>query len=137
MSLFSAEDRTAKKNLIEQIKILDDRCDAVISTVRKKTGADAIREDAARQRAIYPRMLAGELSYRKTGQELVETADSVIAFVPTETTWRGSPRPHSIFTTPTGAMFGLDLYDRSLDQIADGHCYGGIAAKENLFSPRC
>ncbi|CAN5462345.1 hypothetical protein BH10ACI1_BH10ACI1_02010 [soil metagenome] len=103
-----------KKELYEQIKILDDRCDAVISTIRKKTGADAIREDAARQRAIYPRMLAGELSSRKTGQELVETADSVIAFVPTETTWRGSPRPHSIFTTPTGAMFGLDLYDRSL-----------------------
>lgn len=103
-----------KKELNEQIKVLDDRCDAVISTVRKKTGADAIREDAARQRAIYPRMLAGELSFRKTGQELVETADSLIAFVPTETTWRGSPRPHSIFTTPTGAMFGLDLYDRSL-----------------------
>ena len=105
---------SGKKELHEQIKILDDRCDAVISTVRKKTGADAIREDAARQRAIYPRMLAGELSYRKTGQELVETADSVIAFVPTETSWGGSPRPHSIFTTPTGAMFGLDLYDRSL-----------------------
>ncbi|MGI8544062.1 MAG: hypothetical protein ACR2MD_11400, partial [Aridibacter sp.] len=103
-----------RKELYEQIKILDDRCDAVISTIRKKTGADAIREDAARQRAIYPRMLAGELSSKRTGQELVETADSVIAFVPTETTWRGSPRPHSIFTTPTGAMFGLDLYDRSL-----------------------
>ncbi len=103
-----------KKELLEQTKILDDRCDSVISTVRKKTGADAIREDAARQRAIYRRMLAGELSYKRTGQELVETADSVIAFVPTETTWRGSPRPHSIFMTPTGAMFGLDLYDRSL-----------------------
>ncbi len=103
-----------KKEFHEHIKKLDDRCDAVISTIRKKTGADAIREDAARQRAIYPRMLAGELFLGKTGQELAETADSVIAFVPTETTWRGSPRPHSIFTTPTGAMFGLDLYDRSL-----------------------
>lgn len=103
-----------KSELREQIKTLDDHCDAVISSIRKRTGADAVREDAARQRAIYPRMLAGELSSRKTGQELVETADSVIAFVPTETNWRGSPRPHSIFTTPTNAMFGLDLYDRSL-----------------------
>jgi hypothetical protein len=103
-----------KNELLEAVKTLDDRCDAVISSIRKRTGADAIREDAPRQRAIYPRMLAGELSWRKTGQELVETADSVIAFVPTETNWRGSPRPHSIFTTPTGAMFGLDLYDRSL-----------------------
>jgi len=104
----------SKNELLEAIKTLDDRCDALIASIRKRTGADAIREDAPRQRAIYPRMLAGELSHRKTGQELVETADSVIAFVPTETNWRGSPRPHSIFTTPTNAMFGLDLYDRSL-----------------------
>ena len=105
---------TTKNELVETIKTLDDRCDEVIASIRKKTGADAIREDAARQRAIYLRMLAGELSPRKTGQELVETADSVIAFVPTETNWKGSPRPHSIFTTPSGTMFGLDLYDRSL-----------------------
>lgn len=97
-----------------QLEILDDRCDAVVSAIRKKIGADATREDAIRQRAIYPRMLAGELSAKRTGQELTETADSVIAFVPTETSWRGSPRPHSIFTTPNGQMFGLDLYDRSL-----------------------
>jgi len=103
-----------RNELLEMVKILDDRCDEYIASIRKRCGADAIREDAARQRAIYPRMLAGELSYKKTGQELVETADSVIAFVPTETTWRGSPRPHSIFTTPTGTMFGLDLYDRAL-----------------------
>ena len=51
---------------------------------------------------------------KPTGQELTETADSVIAFVPTETSWRGSRRPHSIFTTPNGQMFGLDLYDRAL-----------------------
>lgn len=97
-----------------QLEVLDDRCDAVISAIRKKIGADAIREDAVRQRAIYPRMLAGELSPRRTGQELTETADSVIAFVPTETSWQGSKRPHSVFTTPNGQMFGLDLYDRSL-----------------------
>jgi len=97
-----------------RLEALDDRCDAVVSAIRKKTGADAVREDAVRQRALYPRMLAGELSAKRTGQELTETADSVIAFVPTETSWRGSPRPHSIFTTPNGQMFGLDLYDRSL-----------------------
>ncbi|MBK6587828.1 MAG: hypothetical protein IPG22_05870 [Acidobacteria bacterium] len=104
----------AKKETRRQLEILDDRCDAVVSAIRKKIGADAIREDAVRQRAIYPRMLAGELSWRPTGQELTETADSVISFVPTETSWRGSRRPHSIFITPNGQMFGLDLYDRAL-----------------------
>lgn len=111
--VFAERSKGAKEGR-RQLEILDDRCDAVISAIRKKIGADAVREDAVRQRAIYPRMLAGELSSKRTGQELTETADSVIAFVPTETSWRGSKRPHSIFTTPNGQMFGLDLYDRSL-----------------------
>ncbi len=102
------------KETRRQLEILDDRCDAVVSAIRKKIGADAIREDAVRQRAIYPRTIAGELSWKPTGQELRETADSVISFVPTETSWRGSGRPHSIFITPNGQMFGLDLYDRAL-----------------------
>jgi hypothetical protein len=109
-----ADRSKGSKEARRQLEILDDRCDAVISAIRKKIGADAVREDAVRQRALYPRMLAGELSAKRTGQELTETADSVIAFVPTETSWRGSKRPHSIFTTPNGQMFGLDLYDRSL-----------------------
>ena len=111
--VFADRSKSSKEARL-QLEILDDRCDAVISAIRKKVGADAVREDAVRQRALYPRMLAGELSAKRTGQELTETADSVIAFVPTETSWRGSKRPHSIFTTPNGQMFGLDLYDRSL-----------------------
>ncbi|MBA2379196.1 MAG: hypothetical protein H0V76_06450 [Blastocatellia bacterium] len=109
-----AERSKGAREARHQLEVLDDRCDAVISAIRKKIGADAVREDGVRHRALYPRMLAGELSSKRTGQELTETADSVIAFVPTETSWRGSPRPHSIFTTPNGQMFGLDLYDRSL-----------------------
>ncbi|MBX7062848.1 MAG: hypothetical protein K1X52_14435 [Pyrinomonadaceae bacterium] len=111
--VFAGRSKGAKETR-KQLELLDERCDAVVSAIRKKIGADAVREDAVRQRALYPRMLAGELSAKRTGQELTETADSVIAFVPTETSWRGSKRPHSIFTTPNGQMFGLDLYDRSL-----------------------
>jgi len=111
--VFAERSKGAKESR-RQLEILDDRCDAVISAIRKKIGADAVREDAVRQRALYPRMLAGELSSKRTGQELTETADSVIAFVPTETSWRGNKSPHSIFTTPNGQMFGLDLYDRAL-----------------------
>lgn len=111
--VFAGRSKGAKETR-KQLELLDERCDAVVSAIRKKIGADAVREDAVRQRALYPRMLAGELSAKRTGQELTETADSVIAFVPTETSWRGSERPHSIFTTPNGQMFGLDLYDRSL-----------------------
>lgn len=98
----------------EKSEILSERCEQIMSAVRKIPGADAVREEPVRVRAIYPRMLAGELSWRETGQEFGEAASTLAAFVPTEGAWRGSPRPHSIFLTPDGQMFGLDLFDRNL-----------------------
>ena len=103
-----------RTELIQKTETLTERCERMISAVRKIPGADAVREEPGRQRAIYPRMLAGELSHRETGQEFGESASSLAAFVPTEGAWKGSPRPHSLFLTPDGQMFGLDLFDRNL-----------------------
>ena len=103
-----------RAELNERVEILSERCERMMSAVRKIPGADAVREEPARQRAIYPRLLAGELSAKETGQEFGEAASSLAAFVPTEGAWRGSPRPHSLFLTPDGQMFGLDLFDRNL-----------------------
>lgn len=103
-----------RAELNEKTETLTERCEQMMSAIRKIPGADAIREEPARVRAIYPRMLAGELSWRETGQEFGETASSLAAFVPTEGAWSGSPRPHSLFLTPDGQMFGLDLFDRNL-----------------------
>lgn len=103
-----------RAQLKEKAETLNERCEQMMSAVRKIPGADAVREEPARNRAIYPRMLAGELSWRETGQEFGEAASSLAAFVPTEGAWRGSPRPHSLFLTPDGQMFGLDLFDRNL-----------------------
>lgn len=103
-----------RAELVEKTETLTERCEQMMSAVRKIPGADAVREESARQRAIYPRLLAGELSHRETGQEFGEAASSLAAFVPTEGAWRGSPRPHSLFLTPDGQMFGLDLFDRNL-----------------------
>jgi len=100
--------------LNERVEILSERCERMMSAVRKIPGADAVREEPARVRAIYPRLLAGELSEKETGQEFGEAASSLAAFVPTEGAWKGSPRPHSLFLTPDGQMFGLDLFDRNL-----------------------
>ena len=103
-----------RAELTERVEILSERCEHMMSAVRKIPGADAVREEPARQRAIYPRLLTGELSATETGQEFGEAASSLAAFVPTEGAWRGSPRPHSLFLTPDGQMFGLDLFDRNL-----------------------
>lgn len=104
----------SRAELSEKIETLTERCEQMMSAVRKIPGADAVREEPARQRAIYPRLLAGELSAKETGQEFGEAASSLAAFVPTEGAWRGSPRPHSLFLTPDGQMLGLDLFDRNL-----------------------
>jgi hypothetical protein len=104
----------SRAELSEKIETLTERCEQMMSAVRKIPGADAVREEPARQRAIYPRLLAGEFSAKETGQEFGEAASSLAAFVPTEGAWRGSPRPHSLFLTPDGQMFGLDLFDRNL-----------------------
>lgn len=111
--VFGGRART-RAELKEKTETLSERCEQMMSAVRKIPGADAVREEPARVRAIYPRMLAGELSWRETGQEFGEAASSLAAFVPTEGAWRGSPRPHSLFLTPDGQMFGLDLFDRNL-----------------------
>ena len=103
-----------RAELNERTETLSERCERMMSAVRKIPGADAVREEPARVRAIYPRLLAGELSNRETGQEFGEAASSLAAFVPTEGAWKGSPRPHSLFLTPDGQMFGLDLFDRNL-----------------------
>ena len=103
-----------RAELTERVEILSERCEHMMSAVRKIPGADAVREEPARQRAIYPRLLTGELSATETGQEFGEAASSLAAFVPTEGAWKGSPRPHSLFLTPDGQMFGLDLFDRNL-----------------------
>lgn len=111
--VFGGRART-RAELKEKTETLSERCEQMMSAVRKIPGADAVREEPARQRAIYPRLLAGELSASETGQEFGEAASSLAAFVPTEGAWRGSPRPHSLFLTPDGQMFGLDLFDRNL-----------------------
>ncbi|MBA3632485.1 MAG: hypothetical protein H0W58_06720 [Acidobacteria bacterium] len=103
-----------RAELNSKTETLTERCERMISAVRKIPGADAVREEPARVRAIYPRMLAGELFAKETGQEFGEAASSLAAFVPTEGAWKGSPRPHSLFLTPDGQMFGLDLFDRNL-----------------------
>lgn len=103
-----------RAELKEKTETLAERCEQIMSAVRKIPGADAVREEPARVRAIYPRLLAGEVSWRETGQEFGEAASTLAAFVPTEGAWRGSPRPHSLFLTPDGQLFGLDLFDRNL-----------------------
>lgn len=111
--IYSEEART-REELVRSVKNLDLYCEQFIAAVRKIPGADADREEPAALRAIYQQALIGEMSPKPTGRELIETADSMACLIPTEGAFRGNNRPHTILTTPSGQITGLDLYDRSV-----------------------
>jgi hypothetical protein len=100
--------------LAASLRELDRNCEQVISEIRKISGADADREEPAALRVLYQKTLVGEADARKTGREITETAHSLAPLVPTESEWLGAPRPHTLFSLPTGKLIGFDLFDRQL-----------------------
>ncbi len=99
--------------LTRSLSLLDGYCEEVVTGIRRIAGADAAQEEPAALRAIYHRALVGECDERPTGREITETAHSLSPLVPSESTWEGSPRPHTLFSTPSGRLIGFDLYDRA------------------------
>lgn len=105
---------TTKADLLLSTKNLDRNCEQIITAIRRIPGADASREEPAALRAVYHRALVGELDHKDTGREILETANSLAPLTPTESAWTGSPRLHTLCSTPTGHLTGFDLYDRNL-----------------------
>jgi hypothetical protein len=92
---------------------LDEQCERVIAAIRQIPGANADREEPAALRALYPTAIAGELSPKPTGRELTEVSNSVVALTPTEDSWAGADHPHTVVSTVTGRLIGIDLFDRN------------------------
>lgn len=109
-----AEPATNKAELHRSLQNLDQYCEQLITAIRRVPGAEASREEPAALRAVYHRALVGELDKSDTGREILETTDALAALTPTESAWPGSPRPHTLCSTPTGHLLGIDLFDRSL-----------------------
>jgi hypothetical protein len=108
------EPARTRAELSASLKDLDRRCEQVISEIRKIPGADADREEPAALSQLYGQALAGEADTRKTGREIIETTHSLAPLIPTESEWEGAPRPHTLFSLPTGKLIGVDLFDRQL-----------------------
>src|SRR5438874_3929385 len=104
------------RNLVElrtSVEKLDDQCEKVVAAIRQIPGANAEREEPEALRALYPSAIVGELSPNLTGRELTEVSNSVVALTPTEDSWPGAARPHTLLSTVTGRLIGLDLFDRN------------------------
>jgi hypothetical protein len=99
--------------LKQSIEVLDEQCERMISAIRQIPGANADREEPEALRALYPTVIAGELSPNLTGRELTEVSNSVAVLTPTEDSWQGASRPHTLLSTVTGRLIGIDLFDRN------------------------
>src|SRR6266851_10142156 len=104
------------RNLVElrrSLEQLDEQCEKVVAAIRQIPGANAEREEPEALRALYPSAMAGELSPKLTGRELTEVSKSVVTLTPTEDSWPGADRPHTLLSTVTGRLIGIDLFDRN------------------------
>src|SRR5258708_30034151 len=99
--------------LKDSVTALDEQCERTISAIRQIPGANGEREEPEALRALYPCAIAGELSPQLTGRELTEVSTSVVALTPTEDSWPGATRPHTLLATATGRLIGIDLFDRN------------------------
>ncbi|CAN5650464.1 hypothetical protein BH20ACI3_BH20ACI3_28060 [soil metagenome] len=107
------ERATNFSELQRSVDALDEQCARTVSAIRQIPGANAEREEPEALRALYASAIAGELSPKLTGRELTEVSNSVVALTPTEDSWAGAARPHTLLSTVTGRLIGIDLFDRN------------------------
>jgi len=102
-----------RSELKESLKELDNYADLLVTAFQALDGLQAGREEPPAVHCLYPGTLIGEASNKENGRELTEVAHSLSAFIPAETSWGGSHRPHTLLTTASGRLIGLNLWDKS------------------------
>jgi hypothetical protein len=103
----------SRAELQRSIKQLDVNADTLVSAFQTLDGVQAAREEPAALHCLYPGTLVGEACAETNGRELTEVAHSLAAFIPAESSWAGSHRPHTLVTTVSGRLTGLNLWDKS------------------------
>src|SRR4030095_7541366 len=102
-----------RSELKDSLKELDNHADVLVTAFQALDGVQAGREEPSAVHCLYPGTLIGEASSKDNGRELTEVAHSLTAFIPAETSWGSSHRPHTLLTTASGRLIGLNLWDKS------------------------
>ena len=103
----------SRAELRASVKQLDVNADTLVRAFQSLDGVQAAREEPAALHCLYPSTLVGEACAETNGRELTEVAHSLAAFIPAESSWGGSHRPHTLLTTVSGRLTGLNLWDKS------------------------
>jgi len=107
------EPARTRGDLRRSLKQLDVNADTLVTAFQSLDGVQAGREEPSALHCLYPGTLVGEASGNPNGRELTEVAHSLAAFIPIESSWGGSHRPHTLLTTASGRLIGLNLWDKS------------------------
>src|SRR5262245_2252072 len=97
----------------ESLRALEQRAETIESALKRIEGADVRREKPASLQCLYPGTLLGEMSPQTNWRELQESADSLASLAPLQSAWQGSAYPHSMLSTVSGSLIGLNLWDKS------------------------
>lgn len=103
-----------REELEASLKDLEENDEKLIRALQEMDGAEASAEDPAALHCLYERSLLGEADPQPTGREFLEVASSLSALIPRERAFKGSPRPHTILSTASGRLVGVDLFDKNL-----------------------
>ncbi|HEY7318920.1 MAG TPA: hypothetical protein VIE89_15200 [Candidatus Binatia bacterium] len=103
-----------RAELDASLKQLDENTERLIRSVLAMDGAEAYREDAEALHCLYERSLVGQADPTPSGREVMEVASSLVALVGRERAVAGSPRPHTIMSTASGRLIGVDVFDKNL-----------------------
>jgi len=106
-----AEPARTRGELKQSLDNLDRYCERMVTAMQSIPGVEAAREEPDSLRALYHRSIVGETDHRPVGREITEVAGSLAALAPVESAWEGAERPHTLCSTPTGRLIGLNFFD--------------------------
>ena len=110
-AIIYAEPARTRGELKQSLANLDSYCERMVTAMQSIPGVEAAREEPDSLRALYHRAIAGEADHRSVGREITEVAGSLAALAPVESAWEGAERPHTLCSTPTGRLIGLNFFD--------------------------
>ncbi len=110
-AIIYAEPARTRGEMKRSLANLDSYCERMVTAMQSISGVEAAREEPDSLRALYHRTIAGEADHRPVGREITEIAGSLAALAPMESAWEGAERPHTLCSTPTGRLIGLNFFD--------------------------
>ncbi|MDQ3688004.1 MAG: hypothetical protein M3430_20710 [Acidobacteriota bacterium] len=126
----------SRAELRESLNELEYGCERMVTAMQSIEGVEAAIEEPAALRSLYPQTMVGCADHRPNGREFLEVANSLAAAVPIESSWRGSARPHTLFSTTTGRLIGFNLFDKSVIKSPVVTVYGQPGAGKSTINAR-